>query len=145
MADRRLRIAAIVLTLFGIGVTTYLTYTHYAGIEPSCSIAHGCERVLNSPYAKLLGVPLSLLGLIGYVGVLAALVVDGEYGRIAAAFFALVGWGLSLYLLYRELFTIHAFCQWCLASLVAMTILTPLVVWRLLREPAAGTAGTGPA
>jgi len=133
----RLRVVAIVLTVFGIGVTTYLTYTHYAGIEPSCSIAHGCEQVLTSPYAKLLGVPLSLLGLIGYVGLLGALIVDGEYGRMAAAFFALVGWGLSLYLLYRELFTIHAFCQWCLASLVTLTILTPLIIWRMLRTPAA--------
>lgn len=142
MADRRLRVVAIVLTLFGIGVTTYLTYTHYAGIQPSCSIAHGCERVLTSPYAKLLGVPLSLLGLIGYVGLLAALAADGEYGRIAAAFFALVGWGLSLYLLYRELFTIHAFCQWCLASLVTLTILTPVVIWRLLRAPVPDPSGS---
>ena len=51
---------------------------------------------------------------------------------MAAALFALVGFGFSAYLTYRELFTIDAICQWCVASAVLMTGLAIVTVWRLL-------------
>jgi uncharacterized membrane protein len=141
MADRRLRVIALVLAVAGIGITTYLTYTHYAGIEPACSVVNGCEKVLTSKYSKLLGVPLSLFGLIGYVAIAIGLWIDGERGRTLAAFFALIGMLQSLYLLYREIFTLDAFCMWCLGSLVVMALLLPIVIWRLLRDPSLAEAG----
>lgn len=87
MADRRLRLVALVLAVAGIAVTTYLTYIHYADIEPACSVVHGCEKVLSPKYAMILGIPLSLLGLIGYVAIAVGLLVDGERGRMIAGFF----------------------------------------------------------
>ncbi|QEC47095.1 vitamin K epoxide reductase family protein [Baekduia soli] len=132
MSDRTLRITAVVLAVLGVGIAGYLTYIHYAGIEPVCNIAHGCHKVQTSQYADLAGVPVAVLGLLGYVGILAALVVDGEFGRLAAAFFALVGFGFSAYLTYRELFTIDAICQWCIASAILMTALAIVCVWRLV-------------
>ena len=74
-----------------------------------------------------------MLGLIGYVVIFASLIVDGELGRMTAGLTALVGFGFSMYLTYRELFTIHAICQWCVASAVIMTLLTGLAVLRYLR------------
>ena len=136
MADRWLRIIALVLAAAGVGITTYLTYIHYEGIDPACSVLHGCEVVLSSKYSKLFGVPLSLLGLIGYVAILIGLIKDGEIGRIIAVFFALIGMLQSLYLLYREIFTLDAFCMWCLASLAVMALLLPITIWRLLKDPA---------
>ena len=59
----------------------------------------------------------------------------GERGKMLATFFALIGMLQSLYLLYREIFTLEAFCLWCLASLFVMTLLLPITVVRLLREP----------
>jgi uncharacterized membrane protein len=132
VSDHALRTAGLVLAVLGIGIAGYLTYVHYAGVEPACSIAHGCHKVQHSQYAALAGVPVAVLGLIGYVGILAALAVDGEPGRMAAALFALVGFGFSGYLTYRELFTIDAICQWCVASAVLMTGLAIVCVWRLL-------------
>ena len=85
MIDRRLRIAGIVLAVLGLGVAGYLTYVHYAGIDPVCNIAHGCAKVQSSSYAELAGVPVALLGLLGYVGILAALLAPGETARMAAA------------------------------------------------------------
>mgnify|MGYP001173996675 FL=1 len=136
MADRRLRVIALVLAVVGVGITTYLTYKHYSGGKVGCSVVHGCEIVLNSKYSKLLGVPLSLFGLIGYVLIAAGLLVDGERGRMLSAFFAMVGMLQSLYLLYREVFTLDAFCMWCLGSLAVMSILLPITIWRLLKDPA---------
>ena len=137
MTDRRLRITAFVIAVLGVGVAGYLTYVHYAGIAPVCNIAHGCVKVQTSKYAELAGVPVALLGLLGYVTILAALVVDGEWGRLVAALTALVGFGFSAYLTYRELFTIDAICQWCVASAVLMTALAVVCTWRVVvAEPA---------
>jgi uncharacterized membrane protein len=116
----------------GLGIAAYLTYVHYAGIEPVCSTG-GCERVQSSDYAELAGLPVALLGLVGYAGILAALRVRGEPGRGAAAFLSLVGFGYSAYLTWLELARIDAVCQWCVASAVCMTALAVLTTARWLR------------
>jgi uncharacterized membrane protein len=137
VSDRALRTAGLVLAVLGIGVAGYLVYVHYADVDPVCNIAHGCHKVQTSEYAKLAGVPVALLGLLGYVAILGALLVpQGEPARMAAALTALVGFGFSMYLTYRELFTIDAICQWCVLSAILMTLLAIVCTWRLLREPA---------
>jgi uncharacterized membrane protein len=133
--DRRLRTAGFVLAVLGILIAGYLVYVHYADINPICNIAHGCHKVQTSAYAKLAGIPVADLGLAGYVVLLGALIVDGEPGRMVAALTALVGFGFSMYLTYRELFTIDAICQWCVGSAILMTGLAVVCTWRLLREP----------
>jgi len=139
MTDRRLRLATAALAAVGIGVAGYLTYVHYADVKALCLASGGCETVQSSRYAKLDGVPVALLGLVGYVLIFAASWLRSELGRILGAGLALVGFGFSLYLTYRELFTIEAICQWCVASAVLMTLLAVLAVWRLVRvEPLAG-------
>ena len=138
--DRRLRIAIGVLCLIGIGIGTYLTYTHYAGIKVVCAFHGGCETVQTSVYSKLDGVPVAVLGLAGYIGILITLFIRGDLGRAAGFGLALVGFLFSMYLTYREIFTIKAICQWCVGSAVLMTLLAILTAIRVLRvEPT--TAG----
>jgi uncharacterized membrane protein len=133
MSERRLRVAALVVAALGIGVAGYLTYVHYAGLQPFCAGgSHGCERVQSSTYAALGGVPVAVLGLAGYVGIGTALIAPGELARLLAAALAVIGFGFSAYLTYLELFVIHAICQWCVTSAVLLTVLTVLSVWRLL-------------
>jgi uncharacterized membrane protein len=133
-SDRRLRIAILVLSLIGIGIAGYLTYVHYEGLKVLCLSSGGCETVQASRYAKLDGIPVAVLGLLGYIGLLGSLMVRGELGRIAGFAIALIGFGFSLYLTYRELFTIKAICQWCVSSAVLMTVLAILTAIRVLRE-----------
>jgi uncharacterized membrane protein len=142
VSDRALRTAGLVLAVLGIGVAGYLVYVHYADVDPVCNIAHGCHKVQTSEYAKLAGVPVALLGLIGYVVILLALLVpQTELARMAAALTALVGFGFSMYLTYRELFTIDAICQWCVLSAILMTLLAIVTTWRVVRiETPAGAA-----
>jgi uncharacterized membrane protein len=133
----RLRTAAIALSVIGLGIAGYLTYVHYAGISPVCEIAHGCEKVQTSEWSKVAGVPVALLGLLGYAAILTATLVRGETAATVAAGTALIGAGFSLYLTYREVFTIHAICIWCVASAVLMVALAIVTTVRLLRaEPA---------
>ena len=137
-ADRRLQIAIIVLCLLGIGDAGYLTYVHYAGIKVACLSSGGCETVQASRYAKLDGIPVSVLGLIGYVAILLSLAVRGELGRAAGFGIALIGFGFSMYLTYRELFTIKAICQWCVGSAVLMSALVIVTAVRFLRDDRPG-------
>jgi uncharacterized membrane protein len=132
VSDRRLRLAAIVLAIAGLGVATYLTYIHYKGINPACGLGANCIKVQTSEWSKLAGVPVAVLGLLGYVGILASLFVPGEAGLIGGALIALVGFGFSAYLTYRELFSIHAICEWCVSSAVIMTLLAIITTVRLM-------------
>jgi uncharacterized membrane protein len=124
MSERRLRIAVAVLALAGLGVAGYLTWVHYAELEPICAGGSGgCEKVQNSDYAELAGVPVALLGLVGYGAILASLALPGDLGRFSGAVLALAGFGFSAWLTYVELFEIDAICQWCVVSAVIMTAL----------------------
>jgi uncharacterized membrane protein len=135
--ERRLVALIAALALLGLLVAGYLTYIHYADVKPLCLSGNGgCEKVQASSYSKLAGVPVAVLGLAGYALLLASLLLPGDSSRLAGAFVALVGFGFSVYLTYRELFTIEAICQWCVVSAVLMTALAILTTMRLLRaEP----------
>jgi uncharacterized membrane protein len=131
--DRRLAIAIAVLSVIGIALAGYLTYVHYAGIRVPCLSSGSCETVQQSHWSKLDGVPVALLGLIGYVTILLSLAIRGDMGRAIGFAVALIGFGFSMYLTYREIFTIKAICQWCVGSAVLMTVLTVLTAIRFLR------------
>jgi uncharacterized membrane protein len=140
----RLRPLALVLAYVGTGIAGYLTYVHYAGIQPVCAVAHGCEKVQTSDWSELAGVPVALLGLLTYVLIVIVLYVRREAAVLAAAALSLTGFGFSAYLTYRELFTIHAVCIWCVASAIVMTLLAVVTTVRLVRVPdAAPTASRG--
>jgi uncharacterized membrane protein len=134
MSRRTLRIVMIVLTVIGLSVASYLTYVHFAGIKPACTAGESCTKVQTSVYSKLAGVPVALMGLIGYIAILGSLLApETETSRFATLVFTLAGFGFSAYLTYRELFSIHAICEWCASSAGIMTILMLLSVWRFLR------------
>jgi uncharacterized membrane protein len=131
---RGLRILTAGLAVIGLAIAGYLTWVHYAGLEPLCvGGGGGCEKVQTSDYADLVGIPVAVLGLVGYALLLATLALPEELGRTAAAFTALVGVGFSAWLTYAEVAKIHAICQWCVASAVVMTLLAIVSVIRLLR------------
>jgi len=126
------RTASAAVALAGLGIAGYLTAVHYAGGTPACAIAHGCATVQQSRYAELAGVPVALLGLLGYAGVLASLARDGEGARTVTAFLSLAGFGFSGWLTYVEVARLDAICSWCVASAVCMTLLAVLSVARLV-------------
>lgn len=131
--SRTLRRVMIVLAVVGLGVATYLTYIHYAGIKPACTAGQSCIKVQTSQWSKLDGVPVALLGLIGYVAILASLLVrEREETRLATLGLTVIGFGFSAYLTYRELFSIHAVCEWCASSAVIMTVLLGCAIARYL-------------
>jgi uncharacterized membrane protein len=134
VTDARLRVAAVALSLLGVGVAGYLTWVHYADLDPVCvGGGGGCAIVQASDQSELAGVPVALLGLLTYVVLVAANLLRGEPARMAAALTALVGFGFSVYLTIESVTVIEATCQWCLASLAVMSMLAVVCSVRLLR------------
>jgi uncharacterized membrane protein len=146
MSARKLRITLIVLAAIGVALAGYLTYLHYTGTEPPCSFkGNPCSQVQKSRYSELAGVPVALIGLLGYIAILGSLVVrETETTRFAAAALTLGGFGFSVYLTYREVFTLEKICEWCVGSAILITIMMLLSLWRFLRGDRAPRSAAGP-
>jgi len=134
-----LTVAVMVIALIGVAEASYLTYVHYYGLGALlCLGKHAgvstCEQVQSSRYSKLAGVPVAVLGLIGYVTILVTVFVRGELARAAGFGVALTGCGFSLYLTYREVFTLKEICEWCVGSACLMTALAILTAIRYVRS-----------
>ena len=130
-----MRAAAAAIAATGLAIATYLTIVHYAGGRPGCAVAHGCATVQKSDYAQLAGVPVALLGLFGYLAILASLVRDTETTRTAAAFLSIGGLAFSGWLTYVEVFELDAICIWCVGSAICMALLAVITTARMLRSP----------
>ena len=135
MSAAALRVSSAVVGAIGLGIAGYLTVVHYDGGTPVCAISHGCATVQQSDYAEFAGLPVALLGVIGYAGILLTLLRDDETARAATAFLALVGAGFSAWLTYVEVAKLDAICIWCVGSAVCMVALAALSAARTLRAP----------
>lgn len=123
-----------ILVVAGIGVSGYLTYTHYEGIDPACvGGSSGCHVVQASEYAEIGDVPVALIGLIGYIAIGASLALREPLGSTVTLLLTLGGTAFSAYLTYLELWVIDAICQWCVASAAIMTSLFIVSAIRFLR------------
>jgi uncharacterized membrane protein len=116
--------AAVLLCLGGLGVSVYLTIAHYsASVILACpdSGTVNCEKVTTSPQSVIFGIPVAVLG-VAFFATLLALNVPRAWSRphllLRLTRMALVisGIGFAIYLIYTELFTVHAICLWCTAA-----------------------------
>lgn len=128
--DSKRLFAALALVLLGAAVSGVLLLQHYG--EPSAVSAvaaacgegneSGCDRVNQSPWAKLGGLPLAAIGLAFYLS-LAALLVLGSQAPDAAGAAArlagvllMLGLAVDVVLLALQAFSIGAFCKLCLTT-----------------------------
>ncbi len=143
MTGRRLRVVMLVLAGLAIALTIYLVYVHYSGAKPICTSRGGdtCLKVQTSVWSKVGPVPVSLIGLIGYIAIFASLLApDRDEMRILTVGMTLFGVCFSGYLTYRELFTLHEICEECVTSAVLVTLLFIGAVWRFLVADDGATA-----
>ncbi|MGD2057948.1 MAG: vitamin K epoxide reductase family protein, partial [Anaerolineales bacterium] len=124
----------LILILLGIGVAAYLTFVESTDTLAVCGPVGDCNTVQQSGYALLFGLlPVGVLGLVGYTGLLIAWSI-ARSGRGQSASFATIGFFalallgtlFSIYLTFLEPFVIGATCMWCLSSAVIMTALAVL-------------------
>ncbi|MCL4303719.1 MAG: hypothetical protein KJ077_48990 [Anaerolineae bacterium] len=118
------------LALAGLGVSIYLAFVEINQVEAICGPVGECNIVQASPYARILGVPIAVLGILNYLlvvtlwlgrrylpGVWATLPALGLLGL------SLVGVLFSIYLTWLEIFVIRAVCLWCLSSAIITLVL----------------------
>jgi uncharacterized membrane protein len=131
----------------GLVVAGYLTFVEASGAEAVCGPVGDCNAVQRSVYATVLGIPVALLGLLGYVAVFGAWwatrLLDGA-ARVRAAraafWLAFAGTAASAVLTYLEPFVIGAVCAWCLTSAVVMTALMCVLARAPSHQSAPGPA-----
>jgi len=133
--SRWLPVAAFVLSLVGLGISLYLTIDHFRGTPPTCPASGyvDCTKVTTSKFSYLFHIPVSLLGLLFYTGMVAINWPPLWRSRVRAVGWARLamvvgGVGFVLYLLAAELFSIKAICLWCTGVHIDTFILFVLVV-----------------
>lgn len=135
MSDRAQRALLLLVSAAGVAVAGYLTWVHYEPGSLICTGGGGCERVQESSYATLAGVPVAALGLAAWVTALVLTVWDSVLARALMAALALGALAFAAYLLILQLFVIDAICVWCVVN---DAVLVPaLAVLALLRLRAA--------
>lgn len=122
----------LALSILGMVLTAYLSWTALSGnAVQGCSAGGGCDIVLSSRWATLLGLPTALWGLAAYAGLAAIAFIrraDRHWSYAwTAAFFGLC---YSVYLTVVSLTILQSACPYCLTSLALMTTTFALVVWQ---------------
>lgn len=115
------------LSVVGLAVAAYLAYVETQAVTAFCGPVGDCNAVQTSEYAYIFGIPIGVLGVMGYLAILATWGWNRwrADGRAAFALLGLTSFGVlfSIYLTYLEPFVIGAICAWCLTSSVVMTLL----------------------
>ncbi len=119
MAGQAFPFLILVLSFLGFLDATYLSILHFKNAFPPCTLS-GCEIVLTSKFATILGIPISLIGSLFYLLLigLCLLILTApkklflKILMITAASGALV----SLALIYIQFGILKSFCQYCLFS-----------------------------
>ncbi|MGE4425823.1 MAG: vitamin K epoxide reductase family protein [Solirubrobacteraceae bacterium] len=140
VAERRLRLASYVVALIGLASASYLTYTKFAD-DGQCHVSAGCTVLQTGEWSEIFGISVSLLGVIGYVVILATLSLRGELARLALVLFTGVGFLFSCYLMYRAYITVDVFCPFCTTSAICMTVLMVISTVRFVRGPGLPAGG----
>ena len=117
---KKIAIIFLVLSFLGLVDAAYLTITHYQDVSVVCLLINTCDLVLQSSYATIGSVPVSLFGVVYYLGILILSLVsfvkkDGKLFFLAALL-TVFGFLASLWFLYIQLFIIHSLCFYCLFS-----------------------------
>jgi len=134
---KRLMMLIAALAVCGIAVSSVSLERHYATSKTQfCDVGEtfNCDIVNRSEYSKLFGIPVALIGMLGY-GLIAGLATEyRSRAETPARLFALAVAGLAfaLYLTYIEGFVIGVWCILCLCSLAMIASITLLaaIVWR---------------
>lgn len=139
----RHRNVLIVIALFalaGLSAATYVFVTHSLGYELFCPFATGCDAVQNSPYAVLFGIPVSLLGMLGFAAYIGLAVIGLRFGAAtrghlhALLVLSVVEVGFTSYMAYLQVSVIRAICSWCMLSAALTVALAGLVIYAIYAD-----------
>jgi len=120
------------LAFVGMVDATYVALHSSRGFLLPCGLAGGCDQVLNSAYAAVLGIPVAWLGMGFYLTTAgcALFALSGFEGALRLSFgLVCLGLGFTAYLLYLQAAVIRAFCDYCLLSALLVILIFALHLW----------------
>ena len=122
-----------IIAVAGIAVSAYLAFTALSGSGVNyCITGSECDVVNSSVYSKIFGIPVSLIGLAGYILILVTsfLSVANRKKWTYLFILATAGAAFSVYLTYLEIFTIKAICSFCIISFLLILAIFFIVLYR---------------
>ncbi|MGD0824178.1 MAG: vitamin K epoxide reductase family protein [Terriglobales bacterium] len=127
-----------ILAVCGIIVSSESLRHHYATSKTSfCDIGEmlNCDIVNRSAYSSILGIPVALIGILGYAALAGLAIVYRERRETPPMLFgaAAAGLAFALYLTYIEARVLGVYCILCLSSLAliaATTVLAGVIWWK---------------
>ena len=132
-----LTVVIVVLCLAGVVVSSMVLREHYSTESSPCNIndVWDCGTVNHSQYAAIRGVPVAMIGIVGYA-LLA--VTAGRFPWITAVL-ALAALIFSLRMTWIEWKVLLVWCIYCVSSQILIAIifvLTVVAAWRSTRNRA---------
>jgi vitamin-K-epoxide reductase (warfarin-sensitive) len=138
-ASRRLFLAIAILALLGIAVSSVSLDHHFRKSKTSyCDFGESfnCDIVNRSEYSTIAGVPVALIGILGYAVLLAFATFYRAKAETPAILVvaSLGGLGFALYLTYVEKFILSVWCILCLSSLALIFTIAVLSLFLLINS-----------
>ena len=140
--DKWLYRSLVILTIIGLGVSIYMTIYKLTDNNAMCLGSGDCSAVNASRYSEVNGIPVAVVGVIGYAAILTLLYRErrglgfiNENGTLLVFGLALTGFLFTAWLIYVEIALIKALCPFCITSQIAMTLIFILSTIRLVRQP----------
>jgi vitamin-K-epoxide reductase (warfarin-sensitive) len=127
------------LSCAGMGVSAVSLYHHYGTSKSSfCDFGNSfnCDMVNRSIYSSIAGIPVALIGMVGYaVLLLLSTVYQGKAETPVLLLLAsLAGLGFALYLTYVEAFVLAVWCVLCLCSFALIILIAGLSASLVLKR-----------
>ena len=138
-AARKLFLAIAILAVLGIAVSSVSLDHHFRKSQTTyCDFGQSfnCDIVNRSEYSTVAGVPVALIGILGYAVLLAFATFYREKAETPGILVvgSVGGLGFALYLTYIEKYVLFAWCILCLTSLAVIFSITVLSVALLKRS-----------
>ncbi len=137
----------LLLSLLGLGLSIYLTYTHFHPGALVCSTSGfiDCAKVTTSPQSEVFGVPVAILGLVNYS---VMTVINSPWAwrapwrwiHVARFALAALAMGFVLWLVYAEHIIIGNICEYC--TMVHLTTFALLLVLTRVSPAQLGWTGS---
>jgi uncharacterized membrane protein len=142
MKRSKSELVILALSLVGVALSVYALTLHFAPSDSSfCNISANwnCDRVNKSEWAQFLGIPVAVLGLLGYLAVFLGFLKRRALSKALSftdadvlmylRWLITVMFAFQIYLTGVEIFAIKAYCIVCLASQAIILAMFALA-WR---------------
>jgi uncharacterized membrane protein len=133
--------SSVALVILGLLVSIYMTVYKLTSNDAMCAGSGDCKTVNASRYSEVNGIPVAVIGAVGYLAILAVLYFENrnnffkQNGTLLIFGMALTGFLFSVWLIYVEVALLKAICPFCVTSQVSMTLIFILSVIRLIKQP----------